>query len=291
MFGRQAPKRWWEPWALLVGYGSRRLPRQPVRQWESWQWRQQAPPWPVNWWNLRLSQWSSTWWGEGRGTSSCSATSPCATATQRQSTAPLQWTCPRQRRLTRSWWSKTACSRPRQNRRPNGWARGPCDWPRTGASWSGGLSRSSKCWLAPAWHINIYVYINIYIYISMSEAPVLVPIFPYAAEGGARPSSYFRQTSWESETNCLKIFDEKIAPQANFMKQIAQKARFFGLNPDVYKIFLIKSWTNSMSVRERWNKVRALRNHSETRWNEVRALRNHSEEGVGCRQPTEWTVK
>jgi len=27
----------------------------------------------------------------------------------------------------------------------------------------------------------------------MSEAPVLVPIFPYAAEGGARPSSYFRQ--------------------------------------------------------------------------------------------------
>ena len=27
----------------------------------------------------------------------------------------------------------------------------------------------------------------------MSEAPILVPIFPYAAEGGARPSSYFRQ--------------------------------------------------------------------------------------------------
>ena len=26
----------------------------------------------------------------------------------------------------------------------------------------------------------------------MSEAPVLVPIFSYAAEGGARPSSYFR---------------------------------------------------------------------------------------------------
>jgi len=25
----------------------------------------------------------------------------------------------------------------------------------------------------------------------MSEAPVIVPIFPYAAEGGARPSSYF----------------------------------------------------------------------------------------------------
>ena len=27
----------------------------------------------------------------------------------------------------------------------------------------------------------------------MSKAPVLVPIFPYAAEGGARPSSYFQQ--------------------------------------------------------------------------------------------------
>ena len=27
----------------------------------------------------------------------------------------------------------------------------------------------------------------------MSEAPVLVLIFPYAAEGGARPISYFRQ--------------------------------------------------------------------------------------------------
>jgi len=27
----------------------------------------------------------------------------------------------------------------------------------------------------------------------VSEAPVLVPIFSYAAEGGARPSSYFRQ--------------------------------------------------------------------------------------------------
>ena len=30
----------------------------------------------------------------------------------------------------------------------------------------------------------------------MSEAPVLVPIFPYAAEGGARPSSFFRQGNW-----------------------------------------------------------------------------------------------
>ena len=61
----------------------------------------------------------------------------------------------------------------------------------------------------------------------MSEAPVLVPIFPYAAEGGARPNSYFRQGNRESETNCLKIFDEKIAPQAKFMKQIAPQARFF----------------------------------------------------------------
>jgi len=53
----------------------------------------------------------------------------------------------------------------------------------------------------------------------MSEAPVLVPIFPYTAVGGARPRSYFRQGNWESETNCLKIFDEKIAPQAKFLKQ------------------------------------------------------------------------
>jgi len=76
------------------------------------------------------------------------------------------------------------------------------------------------------------------------------------------------------------------------MKQIAPQARFFWLNPDVYKIFLTESWTNCISLRERWNKVRALRNHSETRWSKVRALRNHSEEGVGCRQPTEpkWTV-
>jgi len=75
----------------------------------------------------------------------------------------------------------------------------------------------------------------------MSEAPVLVPIFPYAAEGGARPSCYFRQGNWECESNCLKIFDEKIAPQANFMKQIAPQVRFFWLNPDVYKIFLTAS--------------------------------------------------
>jgi len=61
----------------------------------------------------------------------------------------------------------------------------------------------------------------------MSEVPVLVPIFPYAAEGGARPSSYFRQGNWESETNCFKIFDEKIAPQAKFIKQIVSQARFF----------------------------------------------------------------
>jgi len=27
--------------------------------------------------------------------------------------------------------------------------------------------------------------------------------------------------------HCLKIFDEKIAPQAKFMKQIARQARFF----------------------------------------------------------------
>ena len=74
----------------------------------------------------------------------------------------------------------------------------------------------------------------------MSEAPVLVPIFPYAAEGGARPSSYFRQGNWESETKTF--FDEKIAPQAKLMKQIAPQARFFWLNPDVYKIFLTESW-------------------------------------------------
>ena len=54
----------------------------------------------------------------------------------------------------------------------------------------------------------------------MSETPVLVPIFPYAAEGGASPISYFQQGNEESETNCLQIFDEKIAPQAKFMKQI-----------------------------------------------------------------------
>ena len=107
----------------------------------------------------------------------------------------------------------------------------------------------------------------------MSEAPALVPIFPYAAEGGARTSSYFWQENWKSETKCLKIFDGKIAPQAKFMKQIVQ-ARFFWLSPDVYKIFLTESWTNCISLREQWNKVRALR--------------NHSVEGVGCKQPTEW---
>ena len=68
----------------------------------------------------------------------------------------------------------------------------------------------------------------------MSEAPVLVPNFLYAAEGGARPSSYFRQGNWESETNCLKIFDEKIAPQAKFVKQIEwimMCTRFFWMSP------------------------------------------------------------
>jgi len=116
----------------------------------------------------------------------------------------------------------------------------------------------------------------------MSEVPVLVPIFPYAAEGGARPSSYFRQGNWKSETNYLKIFDEKIAPQAKFMKQIERQARFFWLNLDVYKILLTESWTICISLRQQWNKVRSLRNHWETRWNKVRALRNHSEEGVAA---------
>ena len=54
----------------------------------------------------------------------------------------------------------------------------------------------------------MYIYINTYTYICMSEAPVLVPIFSYAAEGGARPSSFFRQGNWESETNCLKIYEQ-----------------------------------------------------------------------------------
>ena len=61
--------------------------------------------------------------------------------------------------------------------------------------------------------IHIYKYIYIYIYTyehvciliytlchraigtGMSEAPVLVPIFSYAAEEGARPNSYFRQVN------------------------------------------------------------------------------------------------
>ena len=30
----------------------------------------------------------------------------------------------------------------------------------------------------------------------MSKAPILVPIFPYAAEGVARPRFYFRQENW-----------------------------------------------------------------------------------------------
>ena len=54
-----------------------------------------------------------------------------------------------------------------------------------------------------------------------------------------------------TETNCLKIFDEKIASQAKFMEQIEPQARFFCLNPDVYKIFLTESWTNCISLRER----------------------------------------
>jgi len=48
----------------------------------------------------------------------------------------------------------------------------------------------------------------------LREAPVLVPIFD-------------RGTDSEFKTNCLKIFDEKIAPQAKFMKQIVPQARFF----------------------------------------------------------------
>jgi len=130
----------------------------------------------------------------------------------------------------------------------------------------------------------------------MSEAPVLVPIFPYAAEGGARPSSDFWQGNWESETNCLRIFDEKIALQAKFMKQIAPQARFFDwilmctrffwLNPrpiafhwekgeircglwgitqrqgeircGLWGITQKKVWAAGSPLSERWNKVRAF---------------------------------
>ena len=125
----------------------------------------------------------------------------------------------------------------------------------------------------------------------MSEATVLVPIFPYAAEGGARPSSYFRQGNWESETKSQDFWWKNCAA-----------GKIYETNCAARKICLTESWcvqdffdwmwTNCISLRERWNKVRVLRNHSETRWNKVRALRNHSEERVGCRQPTEpqWTV-
>ena len=53
----------------------------------------------------------------------------------------------------------------------------------------------------------------------------VVPIFLYAAEGGACPSPYFRQRNSESETKTF--FDEKIAPQAKLVKKIAPQARFF----------------------------------------------------------------
>ena len=61
----------------------------------------------------------------------------------------------------------------------------------------------------------------------MSEAPALVPIFPYAAQGGARPSCYFRQGSESLRQTVSRFFDEKIVPQAKLMKQIAPQATFF----------------------------------------------------------------
>jgi len=47
----------------------------------------------------------------------------------------------------------------------------------------------------------------------LREAPVLAPIFDRGTES-------LRQT-------VSRFFDEKIAPQAKFMKQIAPQARFF----------------------------------------------------------------
>ena len=71
----------------------------------------------------------------------------------------------------------------------------------------------------------MYMYVCIYINISLYH--VYVPIFPYhaVAEGGARPSTYFRQGNRKSETTCFKISDENFAPKAKFMKQIAPQAK------------------------------------------------------------------
>ena len=63
----------------------------------------------------------------------------------------------------------------------------------------------------------------------LREAPVLVPIFDRGTESLRQTVSRFLM---------------------KFMKQIAPQARFFGLNPDVYK-FLTEFWTNCISSRER----------------------------------------
>jgi len=130
----------------------------------------------------------------------------------------------------------------------------------------------------------------------MSEAPVLVPIFPYTAEGGARPSSYFRQGNWGSETNCLKIFDKKFRRRQNLWNKLHDRQDFFDwilmctrfcwLNPGpivfhwqngeircrfwgitqrqgdircgIWGITQKKLWTSVSPLSEQWNKVRSF---------------------------------
>ena len=130
----------------------------------------------------------------------------------------------------------------------------------------------------------------------MSEVPVLVPIFPYADEGSARPSSYFRQGNWKSETNCLKICDEKLRRRQKLWNKLGRRPdffdwilmcpRFFWLNLGpiachwengeircglwgitqrqgeircrLWGITQKKVWAAGSPLSERWNKVRAF---------------------------------
>jgi len=49
----------------------------------------------------------------------------------------------------------------------------------------------------------------------MSEAPVLVPIYTHAAEGGARPSSYFRQGTESLRQTVSRFLMKKLRRRQN----------------------------------------------------------------------------
>ena len=61
----------------------------------------------------------------------------------------------------------------------------------------------------------------------MSEAPVLLPIFPYADEGGARPSSFFDRGTESLKQIVSRFLMKKLRRRQNLRNKLSSMQDFF----------------------------------------------------------------